>query len=77
MFLKASSRRSPKSWSGGRGDEARLLAANSHPMDEVNHALHAGMTGPRTQNVETKYSGPNGEMIDVSETGWVGTRGLD
>lgn len=57
--------------------EARLSAANSKPMDEVNHALHAGMTGPRTQNVETKYEGPNGEMIDVSETGWVGTRGLD
>ena len=57
--------------------ERRLSAANSKPMDEVNHALHAGMTGPRTQNVETKYAGPNGEMIDVSETGWVGTRGLD
>jgi catechol 2,3-dioxygenase-like lactoylglutathione lyase family enzyme len=57
--------------------EARLSAANSKPMDEVNHALHAGMAGPRTQNVETKYEGPNGEMIDVSETGWVGTRGLD
>ena len=57
--------------------ERRLAAANSHPMDAVNHALHAGMTGPRTQNVETKYAGPNGEMIDVSETGWVGTRGLD
>jgi hypothetical protein len=57
--------------------EARLSAANSKPMDEVNHALHAAMSGPRTQNVETKYEGPNGEMIDVSETGWVGTRGLD
>jgi catechol 2,3-dioxygenase-like lactoylglutathione lyase family enzyme len=57
--------------------EARLSAANSQPMDEVNHALHAAMSGPRTQNVETKYEGPNGEMIDVSETGWVGTRGLD
>lgn len=57
--------------------ELRLANANSKPMDEVNHALHAGMAGPRTQNVETKYAGPNGEMIDVSETGWVGTRGLD
>ncbi len=57
--------------------EARLAAANSKPMDEVNQALHVGMGGPRTQNVETKYEGPNGEMIDVSETGWVGTRGLD
>ena len=57
--------------------ERRLAEAGSNPMDEVNHALHAGMGGPRTQNVETKYSGPNGEMIDVSGTGWVGTRGLD
>ena len=57
--------------------EARLAAANSKPMDEVNQALHVGMGGPGTQNVETKYEGPNGEMIDVSETGWVGTRGLD
>ncbi len=57
--------------------EKRLLENNSKPMDEVNHALHAAMGGPRTQNVETKYEGPNGEMIDVSGTGWVGTRGLD
>ena len=57
--------------------ERRLSEANSKPMDEVNNALHAGMSGPRTQNVETKYEGPNGEMIDVSETGWIGTRGLD
>jgi glyoxylase I family protein len=57
--------------------EQRLLQANSMPMDEVNQALHAGMAGPRHANVETKYEGPNGEMIDVSQTGWVGTRGLD
>jgi len=57
--------------------EQRLLQANSMPMDEVNQALHAGMAGPRHANVETKYEGPNGEMIDVSQTGWVGTRGFD
>ncbi len=57
--------------------ERRLAAADSQPMEEVNHALHAGNTGPRHQNVETKYEGPNGEMIDVSQVGWVGTRGLD
>ena len=57
--------------------EQRLLQANSMPMDEVNQALHAGMAGPRHVNVETKYEGPNGEMIDVSQTGWVGTRGFD
>ena len=57
--------------------EQRLLQANSMPMDEVNQALHAGMAGPRHANVETKYEGPHGEMIDVSQTGWVGTRGFD
>ena len=57
--------------------ENRLADANSKPMEEVNNALHAGNTGPRHQNVETKYEGPNGEMIDVSQVGWVGTRGLD
>ncbi len=57
--------------------EQRLADANSAPMEEVNAALHAGMTGPRHQNVETKYEGPNGEMIDVSQVGWIGTRGFD
>ena len=33
--------------------------------------------GPRPANGEIKYPGPNGEMIDVSEHGWVGTRGFD
>ena len=57
--------------------EQRLADNNARPMDEVNTALRSGMGGPRTENVETKYEGPNGEMIDVSGTGWVGTRGLD
>ena len=57
--------------------ETRLVNANSQPMEEVNAALHAGHTGPRHENVETKYEGPNGEMIDVSQVGWIGTRGFD
>ena len=57
--------------------EARLASAGSDEMTSVNEALHAGNDGPRYQNVETKYEGPNGEMIDVSQVGWVGTRGLD
>ena len=57
--------------------EERLSNAKSAPMTEVNNALHAGMTGPRHENVETKYTGPNGEMIDVSQVGWIGTRGFD
>ena len=57
--------------------EARLAEAGSAEMASVNQALHAGHSVPRHQNVETKYAGPNGEMIDVSQVGWVGTRGLD
>ena len=55
----------------------KLEAANSKPRDDINQALGVGMGGPRHDNVEVKYSGPNGEIIDVSETGWVGTRGFD
>ena len=52
----------------------RMQAAGTQPRDDINHALHAGMTGePHTGNVEIKYAGPNGEIIDVSYTGWVGT----
>ena len=55
----------------------RMKAANSQPRDDINQALHIGMGGPHTSNVEFKYSGPDGVIIDVSESGWVGTRGLD
>jgi catechol 2,3-dioxygenase-like lactoylglutathione lyase family enzyme len=57
--------------------EKKLAAAGSNPREDINRVLHAGMAGPRHMNVETKYAGPNGEIIDVSETGWVGTRGFD
>ena len=33
------------------------------------------MDGPRHANVEVKYAGPDGVIIDVSQTGWVGTGG--
>jgi glyoxylase I family protein len=50
----------------------RLAAAGSMPRDDVNQALGVGH-GPRQGgNVEVKYNGPDGVMIDVSETGWVG-----
>ena len=55
----------------------KLKEANSQPRDDINQALGVGMGGPRHDNVEVKYSGPNGEIIDVSQTGWVGTRGFD
>jgi catechol 2,3-dioxygenase-like lactoylglutathione lyase family enzyme len=54
----------------------KLQAAGSAPRDDVNQALGVGH-GPRQGgNVEVKYSGPDGVMVDVSETGWVGTSPL-
>jgi glyoxylase I family protein len=55
---------------------ARLQAAGSAPRDDVNQALGVGH-GHRYANVEVKYSGPDGVMVDVSESGWVGTSGFN
>ena len=51
----------------------KLAAAGSEPRHDVNEALGVGHGAPRHENVEVKYSGPDGVMLDVSETGWVGT----
>jgi catechol 2,3-dioxygenase-like lactoylglutathione lyase family enzyme len=51
----------------------KLAAAGSKPRDDVNQALGVGQHGHRYGNVEVKYSGPDNVMVDVSETGWVGT----
>jgi len=51
----------------------RLAAAGSERRDDVNEALGVGHGGQRYANVEVKYGGPDGVMLDVSETGWVGT----
>ena len=56
---------------------AKMQAANSSTRDDINQALGVGMPGANHANVEVKYGGPDGVIIDVSETGWVGTRGLD
>jgi glyoxylase I family protein len=50
----------------------KLAAAGARRRDDVNAALGVGH-GHRAQNVEVKYSGPDGVMLDVSQTGWVGT----
>ena len=55
----------------------KMQSAQAEPRDDINHALHVGMDSGRTGNVEVKYGGPDGVIIDVSETGWIGTRGLD
>ena len=50
----------------------KLRSAGAARRDDVNAAL--GVGGRQAHgNVEVKYSGPDGIMIDVSETGWVGT----
>ena len=54
--------------------DAKLRKAESFPMEDVNAALHAGMSGGHGgRNVELKYSGPDGVMLDISQGGWVGT----
>ena len=57
---------------------AKLAAAGAQPRDDVNRALGVGQAHApgHGQNVEVKYSGPDGVMIDVSQTGWVGTSPL-
>src|SRR5262245_5562055 len=53
----------------------RLAAGGARRRDDVNRAL--GVGGHQAHgNVEVKYSGPDGIMIDVSQTGWVGTSAL-
>ena len=54
----------------------RLAAAGSERRDDVNEALGVGQSSQRHANVEVKYSGPDGVMLDVSETGWVGSSGF-
>jgi catechol 2,3-dioxygenase-like lactoylglutathione lyase family enzyme len=54
--------------------DIRLQTAACPPLDEINHALNASMgSGHGGRNVEIKYKGPDGVMIDVSQSGWVGT----
>ena len=55
----------------------KMRSAGSAPRDDINQALGVGMPGTRHANVEVKYGGPDGVIVDVSETGWVGTRGFD
>ena len=55
----------------------RLKAAGSTPRDDIKQALGVGHAGHRYANVEVKYKAPDGVTVDVSETGWVGTSGLE
>lgn len=66
-----------------------LQGLGSSPRDDINSVLNpalkdineqldapaASMEGGHSQsNVEVKYSAPDGVLIDISQTGWVGTR---
>ena len=54
--------------------DAKLKKSDAFPMDDINTTLNAGMgSGHGGRNVELKYNGPDGVMIDISQTGWVGT----
>jgi len=50
----------------------RLTQAGSRRREDVEQALGVGARQPHG-NVEVKYTGPDGVMLDVSETGWIGT----
>ena len=49
-----------------------LVQAGARRRKDVEQALGMGDGQPHG-NVEVKYAGPDGVMLDVSETGWLGT----
>jgi len=51
----------------------QLAAAGGTPRDDINRALGIGMGSGQHGNAEVRYSGPDGVMFDVSQTGWAGT----
>ena len=57
--------------------DSKLRKANSLPREKINDSLKAGKSkGHGGRNVELKYTGPDGALIDISRDGWVGTNGL-
>ncbi len=51
----------------------KMESADAHIRDDINQVLGVGMDKQRHVNVEVKFGGPDGVIIDVSETGWAGT----
>ena len=49
----------------------QLTAAGSRRRHDVEQAL--GVKPGTEGNVEVKWTGPDGVMLDVSKTGWLGT----
>ena len=50
----------------------KLEAEGARKMIDRVNLQHAPTTGPRSY-YEIKYRGPDGQVIDVTETGWAGT----
>jgi catechol 2,3-dioxygenase-like lactoylglutathione lyase family enzyme len=50
---------------------AKLTRAGSSRRHDVEQAL--GVSSETEGNVEVKWTGPDGVMLDVSKTGWLGT----
>jgi catechol 2,3-dioxygenase-like lactoylglutathione lyase family enzyme len=48
----------------------KLATAGARRRRDVEAALGV-VEGERKHNVEVKYTGPDGVMLDVSETGWI------
>ena len=54
--------------------DARLKRASSFPINGANESLKENVrNGHARRNVELKYEGPDGVMINISQNGWVGT----
>ena len=51
----------------------KLATAGAPRREDINEALGVGHGVRHGGNVEVKYSGPDGVVLDASETGWVGT----
>ncbi|MBM4441002.1 MAG: VOC family protein [Candidatus Rokubacteria bacterium] len=51
----------------------KLKAAGSERREDINEALGVGHGKQVGGNVEVKYRGPDNVVVDVSESGWVGT----
>ena len=52
---------------------SKLEANGTKTREGINKALGVGMDRARHANVEVKYGGPDGVIIDISEAGWAGT----
>ena len=55
----------------------KLAAAGSGGGGKTNKARGVRGRAPQKRKGEVRYSGPDGVMVDVSETGWVGTSGFN